>query len=304
VFVEEFLQEVRRERFAPAALARYARAVAGRVREAMVANPGAVRSVWSLALGFFAADFVGSAALLFRAERHLATTFFLWTSAAIAVSFAITTLAIDLLRDRHGYRLSAINVPTALTLLRVAMLPGILLCLVERHPGLAFGLYVAAILTDVADGWVARRFGQITDLGTVMDPIVDIVFNLVILAGLWIADLLPAWVLAVGGIRYAVLLFGGAYLYVFVGPVRIHPTWFGRMTGVLMTALVGLLLLLRVGGWRAGERLIPLTEIALGVLLAATVVHVIALGWYNLKVMTAEAAASGRVVGDVRWGRR
>lgn len=304
MFVEEDLQDLRRERFAPRAAARYARALAGRVREAMVANPGAVRSVWALALGFFAADFLGAAALVLGAERHLAVSFFLWTATGIAVAFALTTFSIDLLRDRDGFRLSAINVPTALTLLRVAMLPGIVLCLLERHLALAFSLYAVAMLTDVADGWVARRFGQITALGTVMDPIVDIVFNLAMIAGLWAAGLLPAWVFATGALRYAVLLVGGACLYLFVGPVRIQPTWFGRMTGVLMSGLVGLLVLLRLRGGAAAERLVPLTEIALGVLLAATVVQGVALGWYNLKVMTSEAAARGRVVGDVRWGRR
>ena len=48
--------------------------------------------------------------------------------------------------------------------------------------------------------------------------------------------------------------------------------------------------------------LIPLTRIALGVLLGSTVAHVVALGWYNLKVMTGQAQQ--RVVGDVRWGAR
>jgi len=33
-----------------------------------------------------------------------------------------------------------------------------------------------------------------------------------------------------------------------------------------------------------------------------TVAQVIALGWYNLRVMKGEAQAQGRVVGDVRWG--
>jgi cardiolipin synthase len=304
MFVEELLQDLRRERFAPGAIARYARAVAGRVREAMVSNPGAVRSVWSVALVYFATAFLGAAVLAFRVDRILAVEFFVWSSAGIAAASAATTCSIDLMRDASGYRQSAINVPTALTLLRVVMLPGIVLCLVERHLALAFGLYGVAVLTDVADGWIARRSGQVTTLGTVMDPIVDIVFNLAVLSGLWAAMLLPGWVAAVGAARYAILLVGGACLYVFVGPVRIHSTWFGRLTGVAMTALVALLVGLRLAGGAAAERLAPLTEVALGVLLAATVAQSVALGWYNLKLMTGAAAGRGRVVDDVRWGAR
>ena len=96
---------------------------------------------------------------------------------------------------------------------------------------------------------------------------------------------------------------GGACLYLFVGPVTIYPTLFGRLTGIVMTGLVAFLLVLHTVGGHLRERLESLTVTALGVLLAATVIQVIALGWYNLRVMTgANAATRGRVVGDVRWG--
>jgi hypothetical protein len=86
--------------------------------------------------------------------------------------------------------------------------------------------------------------------------------------------------------------------------LRIRPTFFGRATGVLMSTLVALLLTLHLVRGRTAEVLLPLTEIALGVLLGATVIQVVALGWYNLKLMTGEARARGRVVDDVRWGAR
>ena len=216
--------------------------------------------------------------------------------------FALVTFSIGELRNRDGYRLSALNVPIALTLLRAVLLPGVVLFLEGRHFELAVGFYVVAALTDVADGWLARRWGQVTGLGTVLDPVVDIVFNFAILGGLWAANLLPGWVFAVAAARYGVLLVGGTWLYLFVGPVRIRPTLFGRLTGVLMSALVAMLMLLTVAPAGIGERLAPLTRIALGVLLTATVGHVIALGWYNLRLMTGRIESRGRVVEDVRWG--
>ena len=304
MFVEEYLQELRRERFALPALIRYARLMAQRVRGEMDANPGAVRSVWSLALGFFAAAFVAAGALALAGHRRLAYDFFLATSLGIVPIFAIVTLFIGGLRDRDGYRLSSLNVPIALTLLRAALLPGVVMFLEERHFSLAVAAYVLAALTDVADGWVARRWRQITTLGMVLDPVVDIVFNFAILGGLWAADLLPGWVFWVAAVRYGVLLLGGTWLCIFVGPVRIQPTLFGRLTGVLMSALVTLLMLLTVAPGRLTARLAPLRVIALGVLLPATVGHVVALGWYNLRIMTGRVEGQGRVVGDVRWGAR
>ena len=304
MFVEEHLQELRRERFAPPALARYARQLAQRARGDMDANPEAVRSVWSLALLFFAAAFVAAGALALAGHRHLAYDFFLATSLGILPTFVLVTAFIGTLRDRDGYRLSSLNVPIALTLLRASMLPGVVMFLEQRHFTLAVTGYVLAALTDVADGWVARRWRQVTTLGMVLDPVVDIVFNFAILGGLWAAQLLPAWVFWVAALRYGVLLIGGACLYLFVGPVRIQPTLFGRLTGVLMSGLVTLLMLLTVAPLTLAERLAPLTEIALGVLLVATVGHAAALGWYNVRLMTGRVEAQGRVVGDVRWGAR
>ena len=302
MFVEEYLQELRRESFTPLALLRYLRRVAGRARDHIVANPGAVRSIWSVALVFFAATFLASVAMALAYDRSLAYDFFLQTALWMLPAFALVTIYVGALRDRDGYPLSAINIPTVLTLLRIALVPGIALFLAERHFRLAFAAFVLAALTDVADGWLARRWNQITRLGTVLDPIVDIVFNLAIVAGLVFSKLLDPWVLGVALLRYGILLVGGACLYLFLGPVRIQATMFGRLTGVVMSALIGLLVLLHAIGTPRALALLPLTQIALGVLLSATVLHVIALGWYNLKVMSGQAQAQGRVVGDVRWG--
>jgi cardiolipin synthase len=301
MFIETDLQELRRQRFAPGAVKEYVLALSRHVRANWDANPGAVRSVWSLALVFFAVDFLASAAVALRLEPKLGVKLFLLAATVILPSFAGVSASIDLLRDRNGFRLSAINLPIALTLLRLAMLPGILVFLLERHFLLAFSAFLAAAASDVADGALARKWDQCTPLGTVLDPIVDIVFNLGIFAGLFAARLLPGWVVAMAGLRYGILLVGGAWLYLFVGPVRIQPTLFGRLTGVVMSALVGLLVLLHVLRGALAARLVPLTETALGVLLAATVVQVIVLGWHNLRVMTGKVEATGRVVGDVRW---
>jgi cardiolipin synthase len=304
VFFEEYLQDLRRERFSPPALIHYARRASAEWRRHMDANPGAVRSIWSIALGFFAAAFIAAAVMAITYDRHLAYDFFLGTSLAIVPAFGLVTLHVGLLRDREGFRLSALNLPTTLTLLRVVLVPALTLFLVDRHFLLALATFAIAELTDVADGWIARRTGQVTMLGTVLDPLVDIVFNLSVFGALAVSGLLPAWVGWVAVARYALLLVGGACMYLFVGPLRIQPTLFGRMTGVVMAALVAFLTLLHVSNGPLPESLTPLTEIALGVLLSATVAQVLILGWYNLRIMTGRVEAPGRVVGDVRWGAR
>lgn len=304
MFIEEYLQELRQERFAPRAVARYVRRSLARARESIMANPGAARSIWSLGLVFFALCFVASAVLALVDDLHLALDLFLLTTLAMAPVFGLVSLHVDLLRDREGYRLSSVNLPTALTLLRIALAPAIVLFLVQGHATMALVVYVAAELSDVADGWLARRWRQVTRLGTMLDPIVDIAFNVMVFLGLHQAGIIPVWVLAAALLRYAILLFGGAGLYLFVGPVTIHPTLFGRLSGVVMVGLVSFLVLLHAMEVPWAQRLAPLTTTAIGVLFVAAVVQVVALGWYNLRVMKGEAAARGGVVGDVRWGPR
>lgn len=65
------------------------------------------------------------------------------------------------------------------TMLRIAVVPvfAVVLLLDGGHTVagrlLACALFVAAALTDRLDGWLARRSGQITDLGKLLDPIAD-----------------------------------------------------------------------------------------------------------------------------------
>jgi cardiolipin synthase len=301
MFIEEHLRTLRQERFAPPSLLRYARAVGAQVRADLLANPAAVRSTWTVALAYFLAAFLAAFAMSIAWDRELAYRFFVSTATWMTIAFAFVTLFLGLLRDERGYRLSALNVPLMLTLLRVSLIPGICQFLVERHFRVALITYLVAALSDVLDGWLARRWGQTTRLGTVLDPLVDIVFNLAMLSGLTAAGLLSRWVFWVGAARYSILVVGGSCLYLFVGPVTIRPTFFGRFTGVVMTAFIALFTLLWAvrGQWAA--TLTPLTEIALGVLLAATTVQIVLVGWYNLRLMT---GAAGKVIEDVRWRSR
>jgi cardiolipin synthase len=304
VFIEEHLRELRARRFSPRALAVYARKVGAHVRAELLANPSAVRAIWTAAVAFFLVAFLVAVGLALGVDRELATQFLLGTTLWTLLGFGFVTLFIALLRDAEGYRLPRLNVPLLLTLLRVSLIPGICVFLMRHHFTAALALYLVAALSDVFDGFLARRWGQTTRLGTVMDPLVDIAFNLVMLWGLTAAGLLSSWVFWIGVARYSILMVGGAGLYLFVGPVKIRPTSFGRFTGVVMTAFIGLLTLLWAVSGHAAHALTQLTEIALGVLLAATTVQIILVGWYNLRVMTGAAAQGGRVIEDVRFRNR
>jgi CDP-diacylglycerol--glycerol-3-phosphate 3-phosphatidyltransferase len=89
-------------------------------------------------------------------------------------------------------------------MVRIVLIPVFLAVLYVGFPGdnyAAMGLFIIASLTDIADGYVARSRGQVTNFGKFMDPLADKV--LVFSAMLWFVELgaIPAWVVLIVIIR-------------------------------------------------------------------------------------------------------
>jgi len=97
-------------------------------------------------------------------------------------------------QETHGNSASGIRrlitVPNLLSLSRIALLPMILLLLVKRQGYAALGLMLVSWATDALDGHLARKLNQVSDLGRVLDHLVDkiwvgsVLVTLVYIAGL------------------------------------------------------------------------------------------------------------------------
>jgi CDP-diacylglycerol--glycerol-3-phosphate 3-phosphatidyltransferase len=96
-----------------------------------------------------------------------------------------------------------VNLPNALTVLRLALVP-VFAVLLLQDDGLgdagrywATLVFTLAILTDRYDGLIARRTGQVTEFGKLADPIADKALTGTALIGLSVLALLPWWVTVV-----------------------------------------------------------------------------------------------------------
>jgi CDP-diacylglycerol--glycerol-3-phosphate 3-phosphatidyltransferase len=70
----------------------------------------------------------------------------------------------------------SVNVPNALTILRIFLVPLLVVILLTRMPAkeyLALLIFLLAALTDALDGYWARKYKKVTTLGTLLDPIAD-----------------------------------------------------------------------------------------------------------------------------------
>ncbi|HUP61575.1 MAG TPA: CDP-diacylglycerol--glycerol-3-phosphate 3-phosphatidyltransferase [Thermoanaerobaculia bacterium] len=68
------------------------------------------------------------------------------------------------------------NLPNSLTLLRIFLVPFLVVVLLTKFTGreiVGLTIFLVAAITDFFDGWIARRQGKITRLGTLLDPIAD-----------------------------------------------------------------------------------------------------------------------------------
>jgi CDP-diacylglycerol--glycerol-3-phosphate 3-phosphatidyltransferase len=97
------------------------------------------------------------------------------------------------------------NLPNLLTLLRIFFVPLLVAALVQEslrftvlgfvvtNEFLALAIFLAAAATDLLDGYLARRWGQITTVGTLLDPIADKLLISAALISLVQVRMLPAW---------------------------------------------------------------------------------------------------------------
>jgi CDP-diacylglycerol--glycerol-3-phosphate 3-phosphatidyltransferase len=94
---------------------------------------------------------------------------------------------------------SPVNVPNALSLGRIVLVPVLVLVLAAQPDGslLAAALFAAASLTDILDGHLARTKQLVTDVGKVLDPLADKLMVVSVLVSLAVFDRVSAWVVAI-----------------------------------------------------------------------------------------------------------
>ncbi|HZI65512.1 MAG TPA: CDP-diacylglycerol--glycerol-3-phosphate 3-phosphatidyltransferase [Thermoanaerobaculia bacterium] len=93
-----------------------------------------------------------------------------------------------------------INLPNALTLLRIFLVPFLVVVLLTKFEGreiVGLLIFLIATATDFFDGWLARRRGEITTLGTLLDPIADKLLISGAFVSLVELGLAPAWMVVV-----------------------------------------------------------------------------------------------------------
>ncbi|MBF0613388.1 MAG: CDP-alcohol phosphatidyltransferase family protein [Magnetococcales bacterium] len=160
------------------------------------------------------------------------------------------------------------NLPNALTLLRVFLVPAFIYEVMEDHYDMALWFFLVAAITDGLDGFIATRFNQRTEVGAYLDPLAD---KLLLMAGyltLTYKGHMDYWLtmLVVGR---DMLIVGGAILYqILTNALRMEPLMVSKVNTVMQIVLLVMVLFHLNHGWP----LSTLVEITIILVVLTTVV--------------------------------
>jgi cardiolipin synthase len=108
------------------------------------------------------------------------------------------------------------NIPNALTIIRLMLIPGFAYYFfspMEYGSRIAVLIFVLAGLTDVLDGFIARKYNLITRLGIVLDPLADKLMLLTVLISITLKNQIPFWIIVVVATKETLLMLGAINLF-------------------------------------------------------------------------------------------
>lgn len=116
-----------------------------------------------------------------------------------------------------------LTIPNLLSFFRLAMVPVFLVLVIQGQDALALVVLIVSSATDFLDGYIARKFKQLSRLGQLLDPAADRLFIFAALVGLAARGVIPWWLFVVIVARDVALLVMGVIAANFgYGPLPVH----------------------------------------------------------------------------------
>ena len=123
------------------------------------------------------------------------------------------------------------HVPNILTIIRFLFIPVIVLYIFTGNYILAFIFFTISGLTDIADGFIARKFNLVSNFGKLMDPLADKLTQIATLASLVFTNIIPIWILLIVLLKEFIMICGASFLY--GKDVVVYSKWYGKLATVL-----------------------------------------------------------------------
>ena len=165
-----------------------------------------------------------------------------------------------------GRRLS---IPNLITLGRILLVPVVIWAIASGQMKIAFVLFLVAGLSDLVDGFLAKRFGMATELGAYLDPLADKAMIVSIYVALAMVAAIPLW-LVILVVSRDVMIVSAIMLSWLIGkPVTLKPLTVSKLNTVAQI-LLALVVLASLGyGFEASAVIWGLTALVAFLTLAS-----------------------------------
>ena len=125
-----------------------------------------------------------------------------------------------------------LTIPNVLSIVRIVLIiPFVLFVMRDNYLGAGFVLVFSGI-TDLLDGFIARKLGQVSRLGKILDPAADKItlISIIICVGVKFPETLPFMIILI--LKEAAMIVGGAFLLK-RKKVPVEAKWYGKLATVM-----------------------------------------------------------------------
>jgi len=134
------------------------------------------------------------------------------------------------------------NIPNLITLARILAVPLLVWLIIKGEIATAFWVFVIAGVSDALDGFIAKRFGFVTALGTYLDPIADKALLVSAYITLGQAGYINTWLVILVVFRDVLIIGGTVLFHTLDRPVEMRPFFISKFNTLMQILLVAVLL--------------------------------------------------------------
>lgn len=137
------------------------------------------------------------------------------------------------------------DLPNILSLTRLAMVPLFVVLYVKGYIVSAVAVFILAGITDVVDGYIARKYNYVSDLGKILDPLADKSIQLSAFVCLYLSGRIPVWMLVIYFVKELATAVGAMFVFRKKHLV-VKSNVFGKAATVLVFAAVCAIAMLEI----------------------------------------------------------
>lgn len=134
------------------------------------------------------------------------------------------------------------NLPNIITLMRIILVPVIIWAIASHQMKLAFAIFIVAGVSDAIDGFLAKRFNMVTEIGALLDPVADKALLVSIYMTLGISGSIPGWLVILVVSRDVMIVGAVIISWLLQNPIPMNPLMVSKLNTVAQVAFAALVL--------------------------------------------------------------